>query len=252
LITLQCKLEFQSPEDKRKVLDLMRRWSSCLRYAYNRLIENYDPAYLRKHLQKVFSLSSKYINDAIMQAQYKINSMKALGKNPHKLIFGGRKLFLQLKKNHLQGNRRKKLYKEWKEKRQGSAYSRGSLARVEDKIEEIKEKIKREKNEYKANALKKKLKEFKNNYNILLEKINSLQSGKSEPISQQPVNQQKERVRGNLSRLLNSWQVLSIAFAFSSLEKSQRDFSPLKRILISGDWRRGATRASSTSWGWDK
>ena len=515
MITLQCKLEFQSSEDKRKVLELTRRWSSCLRYAYNRLIEGYNPAYLRKHLQKLFNLSSKYVNDAIMRAQYKINSMKALGNNPRKLIFGGKKLFFQLKKNHLQGNKRKKLYEEWKERRQGTAYSRGqkhargnlnfrffwienqlymrinvgkrnwiyakvkrkvkrqkdkwinfandlltametkryfpysielklkngevyafitieekipetcitkatgiigidinaspfhlalteisqdgnlltyhrinlnefigsskekrnylawqvahkiidfalqknkaiaienlkklpkgkrgdgmaklrrkfqqwsyksilekieilalrngieiikvypsftsiigklkyapqynidkdiagafvigrralgfteklpknykilsqdleflmfSLARIEDKIEEVKEKIKKEGNEYKANALKMKLKELKNNYSVLLKKINFLQSGKSEPISQQPVNRGKERVRGNPSGLLNNWRVLSIALAFSHLEKTQRDFSPLKRILISGDWKGVATRVSPVTW----
>jgi len=498
-----------------KVLDLMRRWSFCLRYAYNRLIEGYEPAYLRKHLQKLFNLSSKYVNDAIMRAQYKINSMKALGNNPRKLIFGGKELFFQLKKNHLQGNKRKKLYEEWKERRQGSAYSRGqrhfqgnlnfrffwienqlylrinvgkrnwiyakvrrkvkrqkdkwinfvndlltametkryfpysvelkfkngevyayiaieekvpeicvtkatgiigidinaspfhfalaeisrdgnllsyhrinlndfigsskekrnylawqiahevidfalqknkaiaienlkklskgkrgdgmaklrkklqqwfyksilekieilalrngievikvkpsftsiigklkyapqynidkdiagafvigrralgfkeklpknykilsqdleflmfSLGKVEDKIEEIKKKIKNERNEYKCNALKKKLRGLKSNYNLLLSKLNSLQSGKSEPTSQQPVNRGKERVRGNPSGLLNSWQVLSIALAFSSLEESFRDFSPLKRILVSGDWRRVAPRASPVSW----
>jgi hypothetical protein len=33
-----------------------------------------------------------------------------------------------------------------------------------------------------------------------------------------------------------SWQVLSIALAFYCLEKSYRDFSPLKQIIVLGDW----------------
>jgi len=38
-----------------------------------------------------------------------------------------------------------------------------------------------------------------------------------------------------------SWQVLSVALAFSYLE-SLRDFSPLKRLLISRDWAGVAKR----------
>ncbi|SFP92577.1 transposase, putative, N-terminal domain-containing protein [Caldicoprobacter faecalis] len=39
VITMQAKLTFPSKEDEQRVLDLMRRWSSCMRYAYNRLLE---------------------------------------------------------------------------------------------------------------------------------------------------------------------------------------------------------------------
>jgi len=42
-------------------------------------------------------------------------------------------------------------------------------------------------------------------------------------------------MRGRAQPLQKSWQVLSVALAFSCLE-SLRDFSPLKRILISRDW----------------
>jgi IS605 OrfB family transposase len=90
-----------------------------------------------------------------------------------------------------------KLPKNYKILSQDLEFLMFSLAKVEDKIEEIKEKIKKEGNEYKANALKKKLKDLKKNYSLLLKKLNSLQSGKSEPTSQQPVNRGKERVRGN-------------------------------------------------------
>ena len=38
MITLQCKLKFKTPQDKQAVLNLMRNFSACTRYAYNRLL----------------------------------------------------------------------------------------------------------------------------------------------------------------------------------------------------------------------
>ncbi|TCO63230.1 putative transposase, partial [Caldanaerobacter subterraneus] len=34
MIMIQAKLIFLNQEDKQIVLDLMRRWSSCMRFAY--------------------------------------------------------------------------------------------------------------------------------------------------------------------------------------------------------------------------
>ena len=39
MITLQRFLEFQNKQDKEIVLDLMREFSSAMRYAYKRLLE---------------------------------------------------------------------------------------------------------------------------------------------------------------------------------------------------------------------
>ena len=39
MLTLQCLLEFENEKDKEEVLDLMRRFSSAMRYAYKRLLE---------------------------------------------------------------------------------------------------------------------------------------------------------------------------------------------------------------------
>jgi len=39
MVTLQYLLEFQNKQDKEIVLDLMRRFSSVMRYAYKRLLE---------------------------------------------------------------------------------------------------------------------------------------------------------------------------------------------------------------------
>jgi len=44
-----------------------------------------------------------------------------------------------------------------------------------------------------------------------------------------------ERVRGSTQVEQKSWQVLSVALAFSCLE-SLRDFSPLKRVILTMDW----------------
>jgi transposase, putative, N-terminal domain len=125
MITLQCLLEFQNKQDKEIVLDLMRRFSSATRYAYKRLLENEKRKDLKKHLSKLFNINTRYSDDAILLAQSMISSYKERGQNPKKLIFGSRKVFEQLKKNHLTGKRRKQLKTKWKESRQGNLYSRG-------------------------------------------------------------------------------------------------------------------------------
>jgi hypothetical protein len=80
---------------------------------------------LKKHLSKLFNINTRYSDDAIFLAQSMISSYKERGQNPKKLIFGSRKVFEQLKKNHLTGKRRKQLKTKWKESRQGNLYSRG-------------------------------------------------------------------------------------------------------------------------------
>ncbi|MFP3294351.1 MAG: transposase, partial [Hydrogenobaculum sp.] len=103
MITLQCLLEFKNEKDKEIVLDLMRRFSSAMRYVYKRLLEGKK----RKDLKSMITLS------------------KEREQNPKKLIFGSRKVFEQLKKNHLTGKRKKQLKTKWKESREGNLYSRG-------------------------------------------------------------------------------------------------------------------------------
>lgn len=124
MLTLQCKLELNT-EDKEKFLSLMRRYSSCLRYAYNRLIEGKERKELRRELQKLFNLNSRYVDSAIYKAEWILKSVKEIGENPKKVIFGGKALFEKLKRNHLTGKRREELRKKWREKRQGTLYSLG-------------------------------------------------------------------------------------------------------------------------------
>lgn len=125
MITLECLLEFETKEDINAILDLMRRFSSAMRYAYKRLLEGEKRKDLKKHLSKLFNINTRYSDDAILLAQSMISSYKERGQNPKKLVFGSRKVFEQLKKNHLTGKRRKQLKTKWKESRQGNLYSRG-------------------------------------------------------------------------------------------------------------------------------
>ena len=508
-ITVECLLKFDTDEDKKKVLGLMRKFSSMVRFAYKRLLEGVERKELKKVLSRKYEINTRYSDSAILLAEQTLNSCIERGQNPKKLVFGSRKLFEKLKKKHLTGKRKGKLRQEWEERRYGILYSRGdkskegnlnlrlvnlegqwylrinlgngeyiwakvvrsakrgkdkwidfiwdltqaektgnwfsytirlklkngkiyaqisreekfpeititkengvigidinaypfhlalaytsrngnlekyekiclndllygntekrkylswqvahqiveiakrekkaivmenlekipkgkrgdgmpklrqklqkwiykgllekieivskrngiqvikvnpaytsiigkfkyspmlgidkdvagayviarrglgfkeklpknykklledkeflfySIAKAEDQISKIKKKIKEERNEYKQNKLKSKLRKLKNDLKLLLKCLGD--SGKSEPATQQTVNREMERVRGPIQMGQKSWQVLSVALAFSYLEKSYRDFSPLKRILISGDWVGVAGKAS--------
>jgi hypothetical protein len=108
-----------------------------------------------------------------------------------------------------------------------------SVARVEDKITKLKKEIKEKENEYERNKLKGKLKRLRKELKLLLRYL--WDSGKSEPATQQAVNREMKPMRGRAKSLQKSWRVLSVALAFSCLE-SFRDFSPLKRVILLGDW----------------
>jgi len=129
MITIQCQLEFQNTQDKKTVLDLMRIFSSAMRYAYQRLLEGEKRKDLKKILSKLFNINTRYSDDAILLAQSMITSCEERCQNPKKLIFGSRILFEQLKRNHLTGKRRKELKARWKESRQGNLYSRGDKSK---------------------------------------------------------------------------------------------------------------------------
>jgi IS605 OrfB family transposase len=129
MITTQCQLEFQNTQDRKTVLDLMRRFSSASRYAYQRLLEGEKRKELKKQLSKLFNINTRYSDDAIFLAQSTITLCEKRGQNPKKLIFGSRKVFEQLKRNHLTGKKRRQLKAKWKESRQGNLYSRGDKSK---------------------------------------------------------------------------------------------------------------------------
>jgi IS605 OrfB family transposase len=125
-VSLQFKLELKK-EDKEKLIKLMRKQSSAIRTAYNMLRElekekTKNPhAQIYQKLRKLFpELPTKYIDSAIYKAkQYPTDKS---------VVFGGKRLFEKLCKNHLTGKVREKLKKQWKEQRQGTLISIGSKA----------------------------------------------------------------------------------------------------------------------------
>jgi IS605 OrfB family transposase len=123
-----------------------------------------------------------------------------------------------------------------------------SVAKVEDRIAKLKKEIEEEKNEYKRNKLKSRLRRLKRELKLLLKFL--MDSGKSEPATQQAVNCWRKPIRGRAKTLQKSWRVISVALAFSCLE-SFRDFSPLKRVILLGDWVGVAGRVSPSSWSGD-
>jgi IS605 OrfB family transposase len=58
-----------------------------------------------------------------------LDSAKELGQDPRKVVFGGRKLFEQLKRKRLSGKDRERLKRRWKEKRRGLLYTRGDRSK---------------------------------------------------------------------------------------------------------------------------
>ncbi len=121
-------LVFPSEEDQKATLDLMRRFSAALRYAYNRLLEGQTREELKRQdgpLCTLFQLNTRYAGDAVLKAQAVLDSAKERGVDPRKVVFGGRGRFEQLKRRHLSGRPLKRLKQEWREARQGHLYSRG-------------------------------------------------------------------------------------------------------------------------------
>jgi len=125
-VGLQFKLELKK-EDKEKLIKLMRKQSSAIRVAYNMLKELEKEKAKNPHsqiyhrLRQLFpDLPTKYIDSAISKAkQYPTDKP---------VVFGGRRLFEKLCKNHLTGKAREGLKKQWRELRQGTLVSIGSKA----------------------------------------------------------------------------------------------------------------------------
>jgi len=123
-VSLQFKLELKK-EDREKLTKLMRKQSFAIRTAYNMLKElekekTKNPhAQIYQRLRQFFpELPTKYIDSAIYKAkQYPTDKS---------VVFGGKRLFEKLCKNHLSRKAREKLKKQWRELRQGTLISIGS------------------------------------------------------------------------------------------------------------------------------
>ena len=123
-VSLQFKLELKK-DDKEKLIQLMRQQSSAIRTAYNMLKElekekTKNPhAQIYHRLRQLFpELPTKYIDSAMDKAkQYPTDKP---------VVFGSKRLFEKLCKNHLTRKAREKLKKQWRELRQGTLISIGS------------------------------------------------------------------------------------------------------------------------------
>lgn len=122
--TFECK-----KEDRENVLNLMREFSSMVRFAYKRLLEKMERKELKKMLSQKYGINTRYSDDAIFLAQQTLDSCLQRGQNPKKLVFGSRVVFEKLKKKHLTGKRREKLGQKWDERRYGFLYSRGDKSK---------------------------------------------------------------------------------------------------------------------------
>jgi len=134
-----------------------------------------------------------------------------------------------------------KLPKNYRELLKDKEFLAYAIAKVDERINELKSELKKETNEYKKNALKERVRRLRRLLKLLLSYTRD--SGKSEPATQQAVNRKTKPMRGRAMSLQKSWQVLSVALAALlatiCLEWCP-DHSPLKRVLISGDWARVA------------
>ena len=124
-VSLQFKLELRR-EAKEKLIKLMREQSSAIRVAHNMLKElekektKSPHAQIYQRLRQLFpELPTKYIDSAIYKAkQYPTDKP---------VVFGSKRLFEKLCKNHLTGKAREKLKKQWRELRQGTLIARSEI-----------------------------------------------------------------------------------------------------------------------------
>jgi transposase, IS605 OrfB family, central region len=139
-ITLRFKLIENSKEDLEILKNLMKLQSSAVRYAYNRIREGYADKDIYHLIREKFpSLPTRYITHAI-------NKAKSINKDHEQIVFGGKKIFEKLCKNHLQGKRREKLKEQWRQNRKYNLISIGTanntdkgnrLLRFEKKNDEL-------------------------------------------------------------------------------------------------------------------
>jgi len=173
-ISLQFKLQLEH-DNKKKLLELMRKQSSAIRSAYNMLKDKIPQNQIYENLRQIFSdLPTKYIDSAIYKAkQYPTDK---------RVVFGGKALFENLK---LLSDRE---------------YLEYALYCYEEKERELKENLKKETNQYKQNAIKSELKKVQKEKSLLLARLQSLQS---EPSSCKSANGRNPK-QGEVGRTTHS------------------------------------------------
>ena len=118
-------------------------------------------------------------------------------------------------------------------------YLEYAICTYEEKEKELKEKLKKETNQYKRNAINSELKQVQKAKELLLEK-QSLQGELSSCEGAKGRNSEQ----GETKKVSQSaWQALKVAFVLPLLGKFfVRDFSPLKPVIVEGKWQRRASR----------
>ena len=112
MITVEARLNL-SKEDEVTLKSLMRKYSSCMRFAYKQLCNGVEPD--RKLLRVQFDINSRYADYSSIEAKGLYSAQKEMKQDPKKVIFGSNKLFKKLQRRHLTGNRKeqvKQLYQE--------------------------------------------------------------------------------------------------------------------------------------------
>jgi IS605 OrfB family transposase len=138
-----------------------------------------------------------------------------------------------------------KLPKNYRELLKDKEFLAYAIAKVDERINKLKGELKKETNEYKKNALKGRIRRLRKYLELLLSYTRD--SGKSEPATQQAANREMKPMRGRAKSLQKSWRVLSVALAALMATPCLewcRDHSPLKRVLVSGDWAKVAGKGS--------
>jgi len=132
-VTVECLLAFDKDEDKGRVLTLMRKFSSMVRFAYKRLMEGAEREELKKLLSRKHGINARYSDGAILLAQQALESCVERGQNPKKIVFGSRELFEKLKKKHLTGKSREKLRQNGKKEDMAFCIQEGKIKREQSK-----------------------------------------------------------------------------------------------------------------------
>ena len=227
---VHARLVFPDHRDEAAVLDLMRRFSSATRFAYNRLLEGRDRKELKREdgpLCRLFRLNTRYADGAIEKAQAILDSARELGQDPRKVVFGGRKLFEGLKRRHLSGKTLLALKRAWKERRQGLLYSEKIHSHVQgfygDRLQELRKLKEAEKNPHLRWRLSREMGKAK----AALTLVSSLRGSSGS---------RKGSTDGRNPSGTNAWRGLRVGLFLPLLGlETPRDLSPLKPILH-GPW----------------
>jgi IS605 OrfB family transposase len=119
-----------------------------------------------------------------------------------------------------------------------------------EKVEELRARKKGEKNKWKRNAVRGSLKKAKKSLQLLRSWREAKESVGGEPVgatcrvvpAQETADRWKEPVRGGPLGPQKAWQVAHAALVEPILGRSFRDLSPLRPVLVLGDWVRPAKR----------